>query len=146
MILVSALVYDTPYPEEGQELVDGSTLEHAKILQERFRVKKMTKSELKRIKNDAFLLLKNSSESAIEVEYHLENIARAMSNNMDWLNPEANIDFTKRTTLHITPTGLNLYQQLANQMNLGFHSDISSTKTWNFFYTVAMDQGNTLHL
>ena len=70
-------------------------MEHAKLLQEKFQVKKMTKSELKRIKNEAFQLLKDSSESAIEVEYHLENIARAMSNNIDWLNPEANIEFTR---------------------------------------------------
>ncbi|PWA58906.1 ATP-dependent DNA helicase PIF1 [Artemisia annua] len=44
--------------------------------------------ELRRIDNDAFNLLKERSKSALELEYHLENIERAMSNDMDWLNPE----------------------------------------------------------
>ncbi|PWA78565.1 hypothetical protein CTI12_AA149220 [Artemisia annua] len=44
--------------------------------------------ELRLINNDAFNLLKERSKSALELEYHLENIERAMSNDMDWLNPE----------------------------------------------------------
>jgi hypothetical protein len=48
----------------------------------------MTKKELRRIKNDAFLLLKNKSNSAAELEYHLENIARAMSSDFDWASPD----------------------------------------------------------
>ena len=48
--------------------------------------------EIRRIKNDAFNLLKERSKSAFELEYHLQNIERAMSNDMDWLNPEGNVD------------------------------------------------------
>ncbi|PWA54321.1 hypothetical protein CTI12_AA439360 [Artemisia annua] len=48
--------------------------------------------ELRRINNDAFNLLKERSKSALELEYHLENIERAMSNGMDWLNPEGHKD------------------------------------------------------
>ncbi|PWA38286.1 hypothetical protein CTI12_AA582250 [Artemisia annua] len=48
--------------------------------------------ELRRIGNDAFNLLKERSKSALELEYHLENIERAMSNDMDWLNPEGHLD------------------------------------------------------
>ncbi|PWA73811.1 zinc finger, CCHC-type [Artemisia annua] len=48
--------------------------------------------ELRRINNDAFNLLKERFKSALELEYHLENIERAMSNDMDWLNPEGHKD------------------------------------------------------
>ena len=48
--------------------------------------------ELRRIDNDAFNLLKERYKSALELEYHLENIERAMSNDMDWLNPEGHLD------------------------------------------------------
>ncbi|PWA59344.1 hypothetical protein CTI12_AA392460 [Artemisia annua] len=48
--------------------------------------------ELRRINNDAFNLLKERSKSALELEYHLENIESAMSNDMDWLNPEGHKD------------------------------------------------------
>ena len=52
---------------------------------------KMNKKELKRVKNAAFNLLKDHSSTAVELEYHLENIARAMSTDFDWLNPESNV-------------------------------------------------------
>ena len=57
-----------------------------------FQIQKMTKKELRRFKNDSFNLLKEKSVSAVELENHLENIARAMSNDIDWLNPESNVD------------------------------------------------------
>ena len=52
----------------------------------------MTKKELRRFKNDSFNLLKEKSVNAVELENHLENIARAMSNDIDWLNHESNVD------------------------------------------------------
>ena len=51
----------------------------------------MTKKELRWVKNDAFNLFKDIFESAVELEYHLENIARSMSNDIDWLNPKSNV-------------------------------------------------------
>jgi hypothetical protein len=53
----------------------------------------LSKKELRRVKNAAFNILKDPSANSVELEYHLENISRAMSNDIDGLNPESNIDY-----------------------------------------------------
>ena len=68
--------------------VEDSTFEFTHKIKHTLNVKKMTKRELRRIKNDAFILLKDKSANAAELEYHLENIARAMSSEFDWTNPD----------------------------------------------------------
>ncbi|GJZ80180.1 hypothetical protein Tco_0645017 [Tanacetum coccineum] len=44
------------------------------------------------IKRDGFNMLKKRFKSSIEFEYHLEQVALAMSEDIDWENPESNID------------------------------------------------------
>jgi hypothetical protein len=87
------IVKAQPPLAEDQSPQDGHTLEYAQLLQRDYGLKNMSKKELRRVKNAAFNLLKDRSANSVELEYHLENIARAMSNDIDWLNPESNIDY-----------------------------------------------------
>lgn len=87
------MVKAQPPLEENQLPLDGRTVEYAQLLQRDYGLKELSKKELQRVKNDAFNLLKDRSANSIELEYHLENIAHAMSNNIDWINPESNIDY-----------------------------------------------------
>jgi hypothetical protein len=97
------MINSQPPLADNQEPLDGRTVEYAQLIQHKFHMKKMNKKELRRIKNDAFNLLKDRSANSIELEYHLENIARAMSSNIDWINPESRVNpVTRKTTPYIT--------------------------------------------
>jgi hypothetical protein len=97
------MINSQPPLADNQEPQDGRTVEYAQFIQHKFQMKKMNKKELRRIKNDAFNLLKDRSANSIELEYHLENIARAMSSNIDWINPESYVDpVTRKTAPYIT--------------------------------------------
>lgn len=97
------MINSQPPLEDNHEPQDGRTVEYAQLIQQKFKMKKMNKKELLRIKNDAFNLLKDRSANSIELEYHLENIARAMSSNIDWINPESRVDpVTKKSAPYIT--------------------------------------------
>ena len=52
----------------------------------------MTKAELKRINKESYDFLKSRSGNKVELDYHMHNIASALSDSFDWLNPEANYD------------------------------------------------------
>lgn len=86
---------DTDATDDFSEPVDGSTLEFSQRLESSMGLQRINKKDLRRIKDKAFNLLKDRSASSTELEYHLENIVRAMSNNIDWLNPEAILDTDK---------------------------------------------------
>jgi hypothetical protein len=97
------MVNSQPPLAEDQEPLDGRTVEYAQLFQRKFHMKKMNKKELRRIKNTAFNLLRDRSANSIELEYHLENIVRAMSSNIDWINPESRVDpVTKKSAPYIT--------------------------------------------
>ena len=72
------MVNSQPPLGEDQIPIDGRTVEYAQLFKRECRMDKMSKKELRRVKNAAFNLLKDRSTTAIELEYHLENIAHAM--------------------------------------------------------------------
>jgi hypothetical protein len=97
------MINSQPPLADDQEPLDGRTVEYTQLIQRRFHMKQMNKKELRRIKNEAFNLLRDRSANSIELEYHLENIARAMSSNIDWINPESRVDpVTRKAAPYIT--------------------------------------------
>jgi hypothetical protein len=87
------MVKAQPPLAENRLAIDGRIVEYAQLLQRDYGLKELSKKELRRVKNAAFNLLKDRSANSVELEYYLENIARAMSNNIDWINQESNIDY-----------------------------------------------------
>lgn len=79
-------------PLEDEEPLPGNTLQYTQSIMAGLQIEKLTKAELRRINRDAFDFLKSRSGNKVELEYHMENIASAMSGKFDWLNPEANFD------------------------------------------------------
>ena len=91
------------------------------------QIEKLTKAELRRINRDALDFLKSRSGNKMELEFHMENIASAMSGKFDWLNPEANpINLT-------SPIGPNRYHCKDFLKSLGYLTDSSSTKIFDTF-------------
>ncbi|PWA78567.1 hypothetical protein CTI12_AA149240 [Artemisia annua] len=76
-----------PLPED-EDPIDGPTVAFVQQLKREMKIRKLTKSALKRARTTEFDILRNSFTSSIEYEYHIKNIARAMSDKMDSLNPE----------------------------------------------------------
>ena len=79
------MVNSQPPLGENQYPIEGRTVEYAQYFKRACNMNKMNKKELKRVKNAAFNHLKDRSSTAVKLEYHLENIARAMSTDFDWL-------------------------------------------------------------
>jgi hypothetical protein len=59
------MINSQPPLEDNHEPQDGRTVEYAQLIQQKFKMKKMNKKELLRIKNDAFNLLKDRSANSI---------------------------------------------------------------------------------
>ncbi|MCO6516373.1 MAG: hypothetical protein J6586_07735, partial [Snodgrassella sp.] len=83
-------------PLEDEEPLPGNTLQFTQVIMKDLQINKLTKTELRRINKDAQDFLKKRSGNKVEYEFHLQNIASAMSAEFDWLNPEMNIDLSSK--------------------------------------------------
>jgi hypothetical protein len=79
-------------PLEADEPLPRNTLQFTQSIMTGLQVEKMTKAELRRINREALDFRKSRSGNNVELQYHMENIACALSGSFDWLNPEANND------------------------------------------------------
>lgn len=79
-------------PIEDEEPLPGNTLQFTQVIMKDLQIEKLTKAELKRINRDAQDFLKSRSGNKMEYEFHMQNIASAMSSQFDWLNPDVNFD------------------------------------------------------
>lgn len=75
-----------------EEPLPGNTLQFTQSIMADLHIKKLTKTELRRINKDAQVFLKKRSGNQMEYEFHMQNIASAMSAQFDWLNPEVYFD------------------------------------------------------
>jgi hypothetical protein len=73
-----------------EEPLPGNTLQFTQQIMADLHIEKLTKAELRRINRDAQEFLKKRSGNQTEYEFHLQNIASAMSSEFDWLNPDVN--------------------------------------------------------
>ena len=75
-----------------EEPLPGNTLQFTQRIMADLHIEKLTKAELRQINKDAQDFLKKRSGNQTEYEFHMQNIASAMSSEFDWLNPDVNFN------------------------------------------------------
>lgn len=71
----------------GLESGIGDALQYTQVIMKELQLEKLTKAELRRINRVAREFLKSRSGNEMELDFHMQNIASAMSGKFDWLNP-----------------------------------------------------------
>ncbi|GJU53681.1 hypothetical protein Tco_1227395 [Tanacetum coccineum] len=103
----------------------GSTVDFTKFAKNRLKKDKITKADLE---GPAFKLLKGTCQNIIELEYNLELCYLALSDQLDWANPEGDkfsYDMSKPLPLQGPPGHLTIH------VDFFFNNDLEYLKTGN---------------
>ncbi|GKE04001.1 hypothetical protein Tco_1396019, partial [Tanacetum coccineum] len=103
----------------------GSTVDFTKFAKNRLKKDKITKADLE---GPAFKLLKGTCRNNIELEYNLEQCYLALSDQLDWANPEGDkcpYDMSKPLPLQGPPGHLTIL------VDFFFNNDLEYLKTGN---------------
>nr|GEU66547.1 hypothetical protein [Tanacetum cinerariifolium] len=102
---ISEVAKRTDSRSSFNELLD-TPLDFSNFLMNRLRVDTLT---LELLAGPTYELMKGSCKSLVELEYHLEEVYKATTNQLDWVNPEGEVPKSRKYTTSVTKTKAAYY-------------------------------------